>query len=305
MKTTENNMPVLNGLSRCALLFCAAIMLANAPCGMADTITTPIGAINISDATYTLSAQAGSFLDGAGEYPLMTSSVPGTISSSGLDRNGNGTARVTVSPAPDPTLSIYGSAGGPYGGVAADAQIAYYFQVVCDPQTTSCTAVVPVDVTAAITTSFLAYGTPPGMDGFASGAMDVVGNEGEAGDSIYATSPSCSSSTIDNECGVDSINTTINVLDMTSASSGPAANYVYMYGTVSGDAAGEGGAESVTVDPIFTIAPAFLAANPGYTLEFSPGIGNTATAPEPSTLSLLLGSVLVAAGIAGRRRLRR
>jgi hypothetical protein len=50
---------------------------------------------------------------------------------------------------------------------------------------------------------------------------------------------------------------------------------------------------SVTVDPIFTIDPAFLAQNPGYSLEFSDGVGNTPgtppDTPEPATWAMMLG----------------
>ena len=47
---------------------------------------------------------------------------------------------------------------------------------------------------------------------------------------------------------------------------------------------------SLTVDPIFTIDPSFLAANPGYSLSFSSGVGDSALsgAPEPATWALML-----------------
>jgi len=49
---------------------------------------------------------------------------------------------------------------------------------------------------------------------------------------------------------------------------------------------------SVTVDPTFAIDPAFLAENPGYSLEFSNGVGNTpdppSDTPEPATWATML-----------------
>ena len=48
---------------------------------------------------------------------------------------------------------------------------------------------------------------------------------------------------------------------------------------------------SASVDPIFEINPAFLAAHPGYSLEFSAGIASppvSSTIPEPSTWAMLI-----------------
>jgi hypothetical protein len=49
----------------------------------------------------------------------------------------------------------------------------------------------------------------------------------------------------------------------------------------------------VIIDPTFTIDPAFLQQNPGFSLEFSPGIGDSSTAvptpvPEPATWTMML-----------------
>jgi len=44
----------------------------------------------------------------------------------------------------------------------------------------------------------------------------------------------------------------------------------------------------VTVDPTFSIDPDFLAQNPGYSLEFSDGIGDSPDAPEPATWATML-----------------
>jgi hypothetical protein len=57
------------------------------------------------------------------------------------------------------------------------------------------------------------------------------------------------------------------------------------------------------IDPYFTIDPSFLAANPGYSLEFSPGIDNEPLAtPLPAALPLFGSGVMMLAGFAVRRR---
>lgn len=46
---------------------------------------------------------------------------------------------------------------------------------------------------------------------------------------------------------------------------------------------------TVIIDPTFTIDPAFLQQHPGYFLQFSPGIGDSATGvPEPATWTMML-----------------
>ncbi|HEV2596054.1 MAG TPA: PEPxxWA-CTERM sorting domain-containing protein [Sphingomicrobium sp.] len=54
----------------------------------------------------------------------------------------------------------------------------------------------------------------------------------------------------------------------------------------------DGGIASASADPYFSIDPAFLAAHPGYTLSFSPFVGNDAPSPggvpEPATWAMML-----------------
>jgi PEP-CTERM motif len=64
------------------------------------------------------------------------------------------------------------------------------------------------------------------------------------------------------------------------------------------------GSFSATADPILAIDPAFLAANPGYTLVFSPGFVVSPSVPEPSTWAMLLVG-FAGLGYAGWRRGRR
>jgi hypothetical protein len=62
---------------------------------------------------------------------------------------------------------------------------------------------------------------------------------------------------------------------------------------------------TATVDPVFSIDPSFLAENPGYSLQFSPGIGNglVSLVPEPDTWVLMLfGLGGLGAALRGSRR---
>jgi len=58
-----------------------------------------------------------------------------------------------------------------------------------------------------------------------------------------------------------------------------------------------------TIDPTIQIDPDFLAENPGYSLVFSPGIGNTpvSAAPEPSSWLLMILGLGVVGGLLRRR----
>ena len=55
------------------------------------------------------------------------------------------------------------------------------------------------------------------------------------------------------------------------------------------DASGQDSANAVA-DPFIQIDPSFAAANPGFSVEVSPGISNSAVSstPEPSTFSLII-----------------
>ena len=61
------------------------------------------------------------------------------------------------------------------------------------------------------------------------------------------------------------------------------------------------GSAHASVDPVVTIDPTWLKEHPGYSLEFSPGVGNGAI-PEPATWTMMiLGAGLVGAGVRWRR----
>jgi hypothetical protein len=56
-------------------------------------------------------------------------------------------------------------------------------------------------------------------------------------------------------------------------------------------------------DPLFQIDAGFLADNPGYSLEFSPGVENAelSSVPLPAALPLLGSAVLGLAGFGARK----
>src|SRR5580693_2831638 len=64
--------------------------------------------------------------------------------------------------------------------------------------------------------------------------------------------------------------------------------------------------DSAMVDPSFMIDPAFLTENPSFSLQFSPGVGNSPPSgvPEPAAwVTILVGVGYVGAGL--RMRMRR
>jgi hypothetical protein len=60
---------------------------------------------------------------------------------------------------------------------------------------------------------------------------------------------------------------------------------------------------TASVDPYFQIDPAFLTSNPGYALDFSPGITNApvSTVPLPATLPMFASALLLLVGISRKK----
>ena len=63
--------------------------------------------------------------------------------------------------------------------------------------------------------------------------------------------------------------------------------------TLTGDGSHFGGFSSAFADPYITIDPAFAAMHPGYSLTFSPGVGNSpaGVVPEPAAGALMLAGL--------------
>lgn len=251
-------------------------------------------------ASYSLSAQAGS--ENPADDPLQILSTSGTVNSNGSSVNGNAFSSAYASPTPDPSVAASGEIGaGPFGIATASASLDYYFQVVGP----SANVLVPVDITGQIVTNMTAFAGDNGGYGTdleSDGDLQIVSNDVAHltnGNQEFAPTSPCNEN--GGGCGVLSVNTSIQVLSSNGGASDPAASSVYLYAAISGVSQPDGGNAQASVDPTLVIDPTFLAANPGYSLVFSQGIGDVPV-PLP-TSAWLLGSALGLLGLFGARRL--
>ncbi len=265
-------------------------------------LSAPTFAQTVPGATYLSSVMAGSEIGPATTCtPACQSSTPGTISSSGLNTYGAGNSTAVVRPSNDPTVAAEGTiSAGPFGIATASADITYYFQVTGPVAN----VLVPIDITGKLTTTMIAYaGSTPGpaTDLQSTASFQVSGNDiaglGSA-DQLDVNSGVCNE--YGGGCGVISTSTTMTVLSASGGTSDPRANGVFIVAQISGVSQPDGGYASSEVDPYFKIDPAFLAANPGYALVFSNGVGNAAPVPLPASAWLFLGG-LAGLGALARR----
>ncbi len=242
-------------------------------------------------ATFSLTAQAGSALGGPASTfaPTYISSTPGTLSSNGLNAFGNGTTTLTLSDFPNPSILITGTEGGPSGVIRTLASMAYYLYVFGP----TANQPVPISVTGQIVTNVTAFNT--GGNDLTAGASFEVGSR-ELG---FAECNHISG------CGVVPIATQIDVLSAVEAGSifNPEPTGIFLGASLAGVTQPDGATGRSFIDPIFTIDPTFAAANPGYSLELSAGIGNMiAPVPEPGTYPLMLAGFALLAFMARRKK---
>ena len=98
------------------------------------------------------------------------------------------------------------------------------------------------------------------------------------------------------------------LLSVTATADKPGLDSITVTGAASvNEAFGSKGFATLFADPLLTIDPVWAAANPGYTLKFSVGIGNLAGptgVPEPASWALMVAG-FGAVGTVARRRSRR
>jgi len=208
--------------------------------------------------------------------------VDGTSSCSVTDAQ----ASISTSPA----VSITASGTGPQATSASQAEgsLSYQFEVVGGTPDQQ----VPILVTTDLTTAISGNASASASIKIFSLASDLGFGDVQA--------EVCSNI---NGCGSESPSFD-GTLDAT-AFADEAAEVSISFGAGGGGNAVEGGTAGVSVDPLIEIDPTYLLANPGLTLEFSPGVGNGLPAapqpvPEPPSLALLAAGM--AALAAWRRR---
>jgi len=210
--------------------------------------------------------------------------ILGQISYSNFAVNGYGTASASAFSDPSNGLTLYASATG---NTEAEAQIIYFFEIQ-GPSNTN----VPVDVSGLLQASMSGPIIFNGPNSYAAltiygpGAIEKLQEEATAG-AGYSQKPTDSFD--------DTVSLPANQLIQVELTAVSAASTI-----TTGFASTYTGMASI--DPYIQIAPSFAAANPGYSLEFSPGVYNApAAAPEPAAYVPLAAGLLAIASCVRRR----
>jgi hypothetical protein len=218
-----------------------------------------------------------------GNTEILNANVTGCINLN--CGSANGTASKTLNAVGNNAASISGSAQPNPDGSGAEATIDYYFEAV-GPTNTS----VIFDIEAAGSASETGSGT-------AFAHLYLNGSPTIGSPPVLASA--CSSFQA-NGCGSISSGFFLNSVF------GAQSNTVQEIEIdVDGSANPNGGTYGASVDPTIIIDPGFLAANPGFTLEFSSNViqESISETPIPATLPLF-ASGMCALGLLGRRKKR-
>jgi len=264
------------------LLFGAALVLPTAPAG---AIT-----VAVSDATF-----SGSIFVGGTPPPgslcctgtTTTTTTPGTISNSYTNYAGSISTSSLTGNAAVPSITTSVSSGGVTGVSESNASetLTYYVHL------SGPAGFAPVD--------FISNGTVF-SNNIANGVLGTSSSSAAltiAGGYYLGTAQSVN--------GAITLHSQTGALASGTITAGPAANSFIMDGSiqtfggssfqvvmsseVSTQMTGQPtGLASTYFDPFFFIDPTFAAANPGYSLSFSSGIGNVSPVPEPSTWAMLI-----------------
>lgn len=265
-------------------LFVAALAISGR--AHADTLPAPFTSVAAYAAPGMGQSQQGPYSTLASFDAVGPTPFGGTFSASAF-------AAAIIGPVPSLLVSVSGQGQYQPGDPAAVAILAYFVEVL-GPLGSSTSTIVPVDMTSSVQ-----------FNGGQDNIFQVTGivQIGTVFSSLCIASVTDISTCSSDEAANQKISQSIafhpgvsQEVFMSAAISYLVAPQIVFSG-------------SVDVDPIFTIDPAFLQQNPGYSLELSAGVGNSpATVPEPAAWTMLLagfgglGAMRVARRSRGLRR---
>jgi hypothetical protein len=200
-------------------------------------------------------------------------SAPTSVTS-GACVTGSGACATTAAASPSADVSVSGGAGD--GGLSGSSATADFPFEVEGPTT----QLVPVVIVGSATSSVSASGLAASATE-AYSIIQVYNPEGSAVVDFY----SCAQLNYNIACGGGG-GTLIQIFDIEANTF-----FATLELTASGGATGGAkstGFYSADADPILSIEPSFLAANPGYSLVFGQGYQPAAATPEPSTWVMLI-----------------
>lgn len=265
-----------------------------------------LGSISLSahatpDAVYSYSTQAS---QEGGPYnssytaswtPFSTSPLSFT-SSSGLS-----SATTTLNSVPSVSSSANFSGGvvvgGQTPGATANGNLMYYFSIIGPTQVS-----VPIEVTGYESLSAGSFGEVSTAYVYLTASGGAVSNTytcqfgAGCGSSFYSLSNTAYSVT----AAQNSAGSYSGYIDIQSNANAYTNSYVCNQGPLG--VCQPSGTATAYIDPYITIAPSFLASNPGYSIVVSNGISNISPAPEPETYTMLLVGLGLLGFIAYRRK---
>jgi hypothetical protein len=217
-------------------------------------------------------------------YVIGSGSLTAEAGSSSYD---TASATVVYEPEPAVTASISGSVSlGASNEPYAYADSTYAFEIVGPTDTN-----VPINVVASIS-SYFSTGSNFSLEGY---------------ETIYSTGTRpfgmslCPASAPEGCQQTDVISDTLSYDGVVDFS----ANTIYYVESdvsITLDSYTGPFSASIVADPAFTIDPTFLAANPGYSLQFSSGVSDPpSAAPEPTAWALMILGLGAAGGLLRRR----